>query len=420
MRAPAATAARTQQLLDQVTQFLDRPVPPALERALRTVPRHLFLPERVWCSDGQGGYDLCDRTVDPDRWLEAAYSDVSLVTQFTDSLPTSSASMPSMVLRTLLLAGLATLSRPLNVAELGTATGFNAALLCALLGDQAVTTIELDAALADVGERNLRAAGYTPKVVRGDAAAGWPDRAPYDLILATFSVDRLPPAWTAQTAPGGRIITPWNSAWCCYGTLALTTHQDGSAQGRFHRFAAFMPMRCPHPAPGTPGPTTPDGPPQTATSTLSPWAVAGGDLDAEFHVGLSVPGASFAWDTSGDHAPVRLEVADTTGPSWVTVDYDGHHNDRFAVAQSGPRRLWDEISAAYDRWLTLGRPSVDEHGLTVDATGAHTPWVEAAGRRHAIDLARCPGQPSEPQSLTPPARSARPVRIDKPSPGGTP
>ncbi|MGV4925965.1 hypothetical protein K2224_17630 [Streptomyces sp. BHT-5-2] len=87
---------------------------------------------------------------------------------------------------------------------MGTATGFNAALLCALLGDQAVTTIELD------------------------TAPGREPDAPCDLILATFSVDRLPPAWRAQSAPGGRIITRWNSAWCCYGTLALTTHHDGS------------------------------------------------------------------------------------------------------------------------------------------------------------------------------------------------
>ncbi|WP_431775375.1 methyltransferase domain-containing protein [Streptomyces cucumeris] len=389
MRAPAATVAHVQHLLAQVNQFLKDPVPPALERALRTVPRHRFLPDRIWRSDGQGGYDPFDRASDPGRWLDAAYSDAPLVTQFTDDLPTSSASMPSMVLRTLLLAGLGAPSRALNVMELGTATGFNSAVLCALLGDQAVTTIELDTTLAEQGERNLRAAGYTPKVIRGDAADGWPDDAPYDVILATFSVDRIPPAWMAQTVPGGRIVTPWNSAWCCYGTLALTAGQDGSAQGRFHPFASYMPMRRPHPTTrDAPGPAATDRPTHSTTSMLSPWAVAGGDLDAEFHVGLTVPGTSFAWDTSGDHAPVRLEVADGMGPSWATVDYDGHHSDRFVVAQYGPRQLWDEIGAAYDRWHTLGRPGVDQHGLTIDATGTHTAWVEAAGGRHTVQVAR--------------------------------
>lgn len=94
------------------------------------------------------------------------------------------------------------------------------------------------------------------------------------------------------------------------------------------------------------------------------------------HVGLTVPGACFAWDTSGEHAPARLDVADGTGPSWATVDYDGHHADRFTVTQAGPRRLWDEITAAHTRWESLGRPSVDQYGLTVDTAGRQTVWVE--------------------------------------------
>jgi hypothetical protein len=49
-------------------------------------------------------------------------------------------------------------------------------------------------------------------------------------VLATFSVDRIPPAWLAQVRPGGRIVTPWTSAWCRYGTLELTTG---------HGFASF-------------------------------------------------------------------------------------------------------------------------------------------------------------------------------------
>ncbi|WP_432037097.1 hypothetical protein [Streptomyces cucumeris] len=57
----------------------------------------------------------------------------------------------------------------------------------------------------------------------------------------------------------------------------------------------------------------------------------------------------FAWDTSGDHAPLRLEVADGMGLSWATVDDDGHRSDKFVLAQYGPRQPGDEIGAAYDR-----------------------------------------------------------------------
>lgn len=381
MSATAVSAGHIEELLAEVVQF-GGPLPPALERAVRVVPRHLFLPSLIWLRDGKGGHRPCDRATDPEQWLDAAYSDAPLVTQFTDGHPTSSASMPSVVLRMLVLAGLDREPAPRRVLELGAGTGFNAALLSHLCGDEAVTTVELDSALAAQAERNLKAAGHTPEVVRGDAATGWSAGAPYERIIATFSVDRIPPAWLEQTNPGGRIITPWNSAWCGYGTLVLMPGPDGGGEGRFHDFASFMAMR--EPAPAAVPPAGYGGMlERTTSSALSPWTVAGGNLNAEFHIGLAVPGAYFDWDTSGDHAVTRLRVDDDTGPSWATVDYDGRTTDRFTVTQAGPRCLWDEITAAHARWETLDRPSVDQYGLTVNAAGAQAAWVETTeGKQH--------------------------------------
>ncbi|WP_327411468.1 hypothetical protein [Streptomyces sp. NBC_01233] len=111
-----------------------------------------------------------------------------------------------------------------------------------------------------------------------------------------------------------------------------------------------------------------------SSTGLSPWAVAGGGLDAEFHIGLAVPGASFAWDASGNHAHTRLQVRDPATGSWATVDYDGRTAADFAVAQAGPRRLWDEITTAFSRWEEFGRPSVDRYGVTV-AAGRTVVWA---------------------------------------------
>ncbi|MFI6084157.1 hypothetical protein ACIBBB_24780 [Streptomyces sp. NPDC051217] len=105
MSAAAVPVARNDQLLAEVAQLVG-PLPPALDRAVRAVPRHLFLPALIWLRDGEGGYRPCDRATTPDEWLSAAYRDEPLVTQFTDGLPTSSASMPSVVLRMLALAEL--------------------------------------------------------------------------------------------------------------------------------------------------------------------------------------------------------------------------------------------------------------------------------------------------------------------------
>lgn len=398
MVPPCATGdahleAHLDRLIDEVTALLGGPLPPAYEAAVRAVPRHVFLPDRLWLRDGEGGYRPCERAADPDEWMTAAYSDSPLVTQFTDGLPSSSASMPSMVLRTLLLAELTPHRKGSvqRVLELGTGTGFNAALLCALCGNQAVTTLELDPRLAARGEENLKSAGYTPTVVCTDAAGGWAPRAPYDRIVATFSVDHIPTAWLRQLSPGGRIVTPWTSAWCGYGTASLTGRQDGGADGRFHGFASFMPMRSPSPSPDGIEPAGESAVPGPGrVSGLSPWSVAGGDLDAEFHIGLTVPGACFAWDASGEHAHTRLHITDDTTLSWATVDYDGQHPDRFTVTEAGPRALWAEVEATYARWEQLGRPAVDRYGLSVTPNGGQTLWVNHPGRDHTVPVAARP------------------------------
>ncbi|MCX5070956.1 methyltransferase domain-containing protein [Streptomyces sp. NBC_00513] len=378
----AAGETPVDTLLTAVTEQLDQALPTRLERAFRRVDRHRFLPERIWLRDGSGGYAPVDRVTDPDRWMTAAYADQPLVTRFTDGLPTSSASMPSMVARMLLLTGLAEPSSAdgnagTRALELGAGTGYNAGLLCALVGDRRVTTVELDPVLAAEAQENLKAAGYTPTVVIGDAADSRPPGGPWDVLLATFSVDHIPPTWLTQIRAGGRIVTPWTSAWCTYGTLALTAPQHGHGEGRFHSFASFMPMARPETRPdeAAPASATHEGGVVRSSTTLSPWAVAGGDLDAEFHVGLTVAGASFAWDTSGEHAHTRLQVTDTTG-SWATVDYDGRTSAVFAVAQAGARHLWDEVTTAHQRWEQLGRPHIDRYGLTT--TGQNTTvWVDS-------------------------------------------
>ncbi|MFF4448799.1 hypothetical protein [Streptomyces sp. NPDC001502] len=173
-------------------------------------------------------------------------------------------------------------------------------------------------------------------------------------------------------------MPPWTSAWCSYGTLTLTAAEAGRAQGRFHSFASFMQMARPE-AEHDPPPTAPEAAASAAaysSTGLSPWAVAGGDLDAGFHVGLTVPGASFGWDTSGEHAHTRLQIRDPATGSCAAVDHDGRTAADFAVTRAGPRQLGDEITAACRRREELGRPSADRYGLTVTSGGTAV-WVDS-------------------------------------------
>ena len=92
-----------------------------------------------------------------------------------------------------------------RVLEVGTGSGYLTALL-AHRGAE-VHSVEIDAALAETGRRNLERHGADNIVLEtGDAARGWPQRAPYDAIVLTGSTPVLPAAFLEQLAPGGRLF----------------------------------------------------------------------------------------------------------------------------------------------------------------------------------------------------------------------
>jgi len=99
--------------------------------------------------------------------------------------------MPSLMVRMLELLEMTDTSR---VLEIGTATGYNAALLCHRLGATQVAGIELHPELAAEAAERLGALGYRPTLATGDGAAGIPHRAPFDRIIATCAVPEIPAA----------------------------------------------------------------------------------------------------------------------------------------------------------------------------------------------------------------------------------
>ncbi|MFH0246032.1 methyltransferase domain-containing protein [Streptomyces sp. HK10] len=367
--------SRNDGLAAEITKALGHPVPAEWQQALHAAPRHLFLPQVLWLRDGNGGYAPCDRGSDPERWWAAAYSDAPLVVQFTEEedgyqVPSSSASAPSTMIRMLEQAEL---GDGMRVLEIGAGTGFHAALLSARLGSERVVSVEIDSELTAQARTNLAAAGHAPTVRCADGAQGWAAGGPYDRIISTCAVRAVPPAWLEQTRPGGRLVIPWNTAWVGYGTLTLTRHPDGSASGPFAPFGSYMVMRGQRSGIELGRDVLRAGQvPQVSHTTISPWAVAGNDLDALFAIGLAVPDVWHSWDTETDAAHTRLWLADDDATSWATVDYDGHQTDTFRVSQHGPRRLWDAVEAAHRSWEAAGRPSVARYGLTVMPDGTAT------------------------------------------------
>jgi protein-L-isoaspartate(D-aspartate) O-methyltransferase len=162
---------------------------PLYEEAFARVHRHLFLPEFA-----------------PDR----VYVDEAIVTKLDKSgYAFSSSSQPSMMIQMFEQMGLAP---GMNVLEIGTGSGYNAALMQHIVSQAPggrVTTVEIDNDIARRAERALHRAGYASVlVVEDDGAAGYSPRASYDRILVTAGLWDLSAAWVRQLKSNGVLVAP--------------------------------------------------------------------------------------------------------------------------------------------------------------------------------------------------------------------
>jgi protein-L-isoaspartate O-methyltransferase len=90
--------------------------------------------------------------------------------------------------------------------EIGTGTGYNAALLAEGLSGGPVISVDIDADLIGTARARPRGFDVAAVVAVGDGAGGYVEGAPYDRIIATCSMPRIPPAWLTQTVPDGLIL----------------------------------------------------------------------------------------------------------------------------------------------------------------------------------------------------------------------
>lgn len=169
---------------------------------MSAVPRHLLVP-RAYQQDNTGAW----REFETAMALERVYSPETLVTALEavggNRFPISSSTKPDLMVRMLEILDVQDGHR---VLEIGTGTGYNAALLAHRLGDEQVFSVDVGEDLVDLARDRLDAAGYRPRLAAVDGVHGLPAHAPFDRIIATCSVPAVPWEWAQQLAPDGTIL----------------------------------------------------------------------------------------------------------------------------------------------------------------------------------------------------------------------
>ncbi len=380
----ATAAQHAQRLADQLAAMPG--IDPAWAAAFAQVPRHVFVPAFYPSLDGEQPPRVVDRAGDLDRWLDAVYSDRSLVTRYaltpgTANLwqSTSSSTRPSLMARMLTLLDAAPGRR---VLEIGTGTGYNAALLGHRLGDENVVSVDLDPQLVELARERLATLGQHPVLAATDGAGGLPEHGPYDRILATCAISRVPPAWIDQLVPGGLIVADMRGGLASSLLVASRVTDPAGVEAVSGRFLAepghFMWLRRAVDNPlrdaGT-FRTSIDYDQATPTRTAIDSALLA-RAGFRFLLQLVTPAIDRIWTARRDgQTLVRIAATDD---SWAELDPTSG-----AALQSGPTDLLAEIDQAVRIWTEHGEPDPSRLGITDTARG-RTVWLDHPD--HAIAL----------------------------------
>jgi len=134
-----------------------------------------------------------------------------------------------------------------TVLEVGTGSGYQAAVLCEVVGGGSarghVHTIEIVGALAKSAKEKLARLGYANVTVyEGDGYAGVPAHAPYDAVMVTAAPEKVPQALLDQLKPGGRLVLPVGPVHGVQELVVVEKAEDGSVKSREVLPVRFVPM----------------------------------------------------------------------------------------------------------------------------------------------------------------------------------
>ena len=338
---------------------------PAWAAAVAATPRHLLVPT-AYEQGADGGWSEVDAS-------GLAYSTTTLVTAVDGAgRPVSSSTKPDLMVRMLEALDVRDGNR---VLEIGTGTGYNAALLAHRLGDDHVYSVDVDQQLVTTARERLATFGCRPNLAAGDGINGWPEHGPYDRIIATCSVPRIPTAWLAQVTEGGKVLVDVKVNTGAGNLVLLHRHGD-RLEGRFtQRWAGFMAMRHDGDVDPARAPKAEADRQRETAAPAEPW---NDHREVWFLACLRLP-ANLSYGYMLDPATRQPTASSLRAPdgSWCQVSGG-------VLREAGATPMWAEVERAYRAWCDWGRPGWERFGLTATPDGQWW-WLDEPGSRATLD-----------------------------------
>lgn len=343
-----------------------------LRQAFLAAPRHLFITSYYPRSTGADAEPL--RADDPalsKALLDAAYDpdEAIALRKAADGWTwTSSCSSPAIVCEMLERLNV---GEGMSVLEIGTGSGWNSALLSALVGPSgAVHSVEVQPDVASEAREHLEAAGFSGVDVRAaDGASGLPDGAPYDRIVVTAGTPDVHHAWLEQLKPDGRLLLPLELP----GLLSPLLEVEHGGRARFAGHSEFMHMLGGEAVYSS---LEPAREPELAALLATPPRVHSPPWSAEDAMNTRLSFLFYLHLVDSERA-ASVYLGGSVWESWAGL-WDRQRSglallgDERAVSY-GDERIWDELMERNTRWTELGRPGLEDYTVVLAAAGAQAP-----------------------------------------------
>lgn len=332
-----------------------------VKAALASVPRHCFLDGSY---ERQGDSWQQRTATASEEWYRQVYSDQALITLVDQAgRVLSSSSQPDIMARMLELLDVQPGQR---VLEIGTGTGYNAALLATIVGESGqVVTVDIEADIVAAARQHLWKAGYERvQVVQSDGRDGYSPTAPYDRMIATGSIPTIPAAWQEQLSPDGILVCVMQPGRSMAGGVLQAVKTTDGLTGRLVQVASFMPLH------DEPFRHSPANRPHLNLSepviAVFPFATRLFDpaviwtADFQFFLFASLPSLRIVEQTRADHHMYTI-LYEEQQPEHLVALFQEESQQRVELRGEAAPALWAQLIRIYNLWTALDRPAITSY-----------------------------------------------------------